>query len=118
MKEINFYSIDEIEEIFKCNEKLVYIDDGICETIGKYEDLPDIIVDLNEKLGLIDLKIYDYQHNSSTPIATTLGMYLDKCNADVRKDIIDRLINLQLGEEKIKDYKLIDEFDLEEYQSR
>ena len=34
---------------------------------------------------------------------------LDKCDPDVRKDIIDRLVDLQTGVEKVKDYKVIDE---------
>ncbi|HIS12031.1 MAG TPA: hypothetical protein IAB40_02855, partial [Candidatus Onthocola stercoravium] len=33
----------------------------------------------------------------------------DKCDPDVRKDIIDRLVDLQTGVEKVKDYKVIDE---------
>ena len=43
------------------------------------------------------------------PILTTIGYFLDKCDSNVRADIIDRLIGLQQGEIEIKDYKVIDE---------
>ena len=60
------------------------------------------------------MKIYDYQNVSLVPIVTTYGYYLDKCNSKVRTDIIERLTSLQLDEEEIKDYKLIDEEMLED----
>ena len=43
------------------------------------------------------------------PLLTTFGPYLNKCDPNFRKDIIDRLIDLQTGNEDIKDYKVIDE---------
>ena len=49
-----------------------------------------------------------------TPLATTMGIFLDKCNPDLREKIIDRLIKLQQGEIEVKDYKMIDEYILEE----
>ena len=63
---------------------------------------------------MTDLKIYDYQNPSMTPLATTMGIFLDKCNPDLREKIIDRLIKLQQGEIEVKDYKMIDEYILEE----
>ena len=45
---------------------------------------------------------------------STVGYFLDKCDSNVRKDIIDRLMGLQLGEIKAKDYKVIDEDMLDE----
>ena len=47
--------------------------------------------------------------NIDKPLLTTIGYFLDKCDPDVRKDIIDRLVNLQTGVEEVKDYKVIDE---------
>ena len=49
-----------------------------------------------------------------TPLATTMGIFLDKCNPDLREKIIDRLVKLQQGEIEVKDYKMIDEYILEE----
>ena len=49
-----------------------------------------------------------------TPLATTMGIFLDKCNPDLREKIIDRLIKLQQGGIEVKDYKMIDEYILEE----
>ena len=58
--EINFYTPDEIKKVIKnrYNERLVFINDGTDEVIGRFIDLPDIIVDLNRKFGSKYLKIY------------------------------------------------------------
>ena len=104
---IVFYNKQEIKKLLNDKTRLVYIDTGIEEVVAKYEDLPDIIVDINEKMGSTNLKVSDYP--SAVPILTTIGYFLDKCDSNVRKDIIDRLVGLQLGEIEIKDYKVIDE---------
>lgn len=105
------YSKEEIKGLLQDNVRLVYIDDGMEEIVGRYEDLPDIIVDINEKLGHTEnLKVYDFDNpDMHNPLLTTTGFFLDKCDPIVRKDIIDRLISLQTGKAKIKDYKVIDE---------
>lgn len=110
-KILNQYNEEEIKELLNSEERLVYIDNGSEEIVARYEDLPDIIVDINEKLGYTqDLKVYNYGDMTGlTPILTTTGYFLDRCDPEVRKDIIDRLIGLQLGEIEIKDYKVIDE---------
>ena len=108
---LNLYNEDEIKQILNDKVKLVYIDNGSEEIVAKYEDLPDIIVDVNEKLGHTEnLKVYDFDNLIlDEPILTTIGYFLDKCDPNVRADIIDRLIGLQQGEIEIKDYKVIDE---------
>ena len=106
------YNEEEIKQLLNSNERLVYIDNGIEEFVARYEDLPDIIVDVNEKLGHNqNLKVYNYgdEMYGLTPMLTTIGYFLDRCDPDVRKDIIDRLMGLQLGEIEVKDYKVIDE---------
>jgi hypothetical protein len=113
MEDYKFYEIEEIKKILKDKEKLLYVDDGYDGVVIKYEDLPDVIVDINNKNGMIDLKIYDYQNISMTPIATTMGIFLNKCNPNLREKIIGRLIKLQQGEIDVKDYKMIDEYSLE-----
>ena len=102
---------EEVKQILNSKERLVFIDNGSEEIVARYEDLPDIIVDVNEKLGHTEnLKVYDFDNpNIDKPILTTIGFFLDKCDPDVRKDIIDRLVNLQTGVEEVKDYKVIDE---------
>ena len=112
---VQFCTFDEIAELLISEDRLVFIDAGIAETVGKYEDIPDIIVDLNLKVGNMDLKIYDFDGGISKPLLSTFGIYLNKCDPNVRKDIIERLVKLQTNEEKIKKYKLIDEYDLEGY---
>ena len=108
---LNLYNEDEIKQILNDKVKLVYIDNGSEEFVARYEDLPDIIVDVNEKLGHTEnLKVYDFDNLIlDEPILTTIGYFLDKCDPSVRADIIDRLIGLQQGEIEIKDYKVIDE---------
>lgn len=109
------YNEKDIAELLKNNVHLVYVDTGSEEVVARYEDLPDIIVDINDKLGyVVDLKVYDYQNPSSNPILTTFGPFLNKCDPKVREDIIDRLVKLQQEEESIKDYKVIDEDMLED----
>jgi len=108
---LNLYNEDEIKQLLNDKVKLVYIDNGSEEFVARYEDLPDIIVDVNEKLGHTEnLKVYDFDNLIlDEPILTTIGYFLDKCDPNVRTDIIDRLIGLQQGEIEIKDYKVIDE---------
>ena len=109
------YNEKDIVELLKNNVHLVYVDTGSEEVVARYEDLPDIIVDINDKLGyVVDLNVYDYQNPSSNPILTTFGPFLNKCDPKVREDIIDRLVKLQQEEESVKDYKVIDEDMLED----
>lgn len=107
-KLLNQYNKDEIKEILTSNERLVYVDTGNEEIVSKYNDLPDIIVDINDKIGSTNLTVMEFD-NPSKILLTTFGPFLNKCNLDVRKDIIDRLNNLQQGIEEIKNYKVIDE---------
>ena len=99
---------EEIKQLLNSDEKLVYIDNGSEEFVAKYEDLPDIIVDINDKIGSTNLTVMEFD-NPSKILLTTFGPFLNKCDSDVRKDIIDRLNNLQQGIEEVKDYKVIDE---------
>ena len=102
------YNKDEIKELLNSNEKLVYIDTGSEEIVSKYNDLPDIIVDINDKIGSTNLTVMEFD-NPSKILLTTFGPFLNKCDPNVRKDIIDRLNNLQQGIGEVKDYKVIDE---------
>jgi len=108
---LNLYNEDEIKQLLNDKVKMVYIDNGSEEFVARYDDLPDIIVDVNEKLGHTEnLKVYDFDNLIlDEPILTTIGYFLDKCDPNVRADIIDRLIGLQQGEIEVKDYKVIDE---------
>ena len=116
---LKFYNKDEIKQLLNSNERLVFIDNGSEEIVAKYDDLPDVIVDANEKLGHTEnLRVYDFEHpNLEKPLLTTIGYFLDKCDPEVRADIIDRLIALQQGEVEVKDYKVIDEDMLDEIEN-
>lgn len=102
------YNKEEIKNILNSDKKLVYVDTGSEEIVAKYEDLPDVIVDINDKLGNTDLVVMDFD-NPNTILLTTFGPFLNRCDPNVRADIIDRLIDLQQNEVEVKDYKVIDE---------
>ena len=52
---LNQYNEEEIKQLLNSDEKLVYIDNGSEEFVARYEDVPDIIVDINDKIGSINL---------------------------------------------------------------
>lgn len=107
---LKMYDEEEIKELLENEERLVYVDTGSEEIIIKYDDLADVIVDINDKIGSTDLKVYDYKNpDMDNPLLTTFGPYLNRCDPKVREDIIDRLFNLQTGNENVKNYKVIDE---------
>lgn len=111
-QEVNndFYTEQEVKKILDEKTKLVYVNIGNDEFVIKYEDLADVIVDMNDKLGFVNLKVYDYEKTDLfNPLLTTSGPFLNTCDPEVRKDIIDRLTSLQLDGEEIKDYKIINE---------
>ncbi len=104
------YNEEEIKHLLNSDVKLVYIDNGSEEIVARYDDLPDIIVDINDKLGSTDLKVYSFDNPLiDNPILTTFGPFLNKCDPNVRQDIIDRLSGLQMGDLEVKEYKVIDE---------
>ena len=107
VNKISFYDENEVRKIIESKEKYVYVDDGMTEVIIKKEDIPDYIVYINRECGLTDLKMFD---SDGQQILNTLGGFLDKCNPIIREEIIDRLVNLQTGEEEPKEVKTIDEY--------
>lgn len=108
-----FCTKGEIKNLLLSGERLVYADNGIDEFVVKYNDLPDFIVDMSRSMGnRCELKVYKYPAESMTPILTTMGEFLDSCDPDVRKDIIDRLVAVQTTEDT-KSYRIINEYDLE-----
>ena len=112
---LNLYTKEEIKELLKMEERLVFVDDGIDEVIAKFIDLPDVIVDICRRFGYRNFKIYNFIEPTEEPIITTNGVYLDKCSPEDRQALIGRLVALQQYEEEIKDYKVISEEDLADY---
>lgn len=109
----DFYTLDEFSDVWFNEDRLVFVDTGTEEVVARYDDIPDIIVDINLKLGSTDLSIYGFE--SGDKLLNTFGMFLDKCHPGVREDIISRLIKLQKFEIKPKKYKLISEELLREF---
>lgn len=106
-RKIKYYDENEVKQIIESKEKYVYVDDGMTEVIIKKDDIPDYIVYINRECGLTDLKMFD---SDGQQILNTLGEFLDRCNPIIREEIIDRLVNLQTGEEELKEVKTIDEY--------
>lgn len=111
---IEFYNEKEIEEILKKGGQLYYADDGMNEVVIKEEDIPDFIIKVNKMEGYnVDIKMYRVNGFSMNPVLTTFGPFLNKIEKELREKVIDRLVALQKGEKELKDFKVIDEDDLE-----
>ena len=104
-----FYSEDEIRKLIKNKAELYYVDDGIDEAIIRFEDIPDFIVEYNQKIGMRDLKFFKVGKDIYEPDITTCGEFLDRIKPELRERLIDRLIALQTNELEPKKFKLIDE---------
>ena len=104
-----FYSEDEIRKLIKNKAELYYVDDGIDEAIIRFEDIPDFIVEYNQKIGMRDLKFFKVGKEVYEPDITTCGEFLDRIKPELRERLIDRLIALQTNELEPKKFKLIDE---------
>ena len=88
---------------------MYYVDDGIDEAIIRFEDIPDFIVEYNQKIGMRDLKFFKVGKDVYEPDITTCGEFLDRIKPELRERLIDRLIALQTNELEPKKFKLIDE---------
>lgn len=108
-EDINFYNQEEVEKVMEHPDNLLIIETDEGDFYGRYEDLADIIYKCGLELG--DLKIYD--STTGDLLCSTFGYFLDKCNPDTRKDIIDRLVDLQQGNVGVKEIKLIDPEDVD-----
>jgi len=115
---ILFYKESEIKKVIKSADNLYYADDGIAEVIVREQDIADFIMKANEITGQTsNLKFYKMHNTDYVPVLTTMGCYLDKAEPNLRAKIIDRLVLLQTTDEKIKDFKVIDEDIFEKVES-
>lgn len=105
---LDFYAEEEIREMIKNKEPYVYVDDGMTQVVIRKQDIPDYIVYINREFGSTDLEIMDPQEGNLV-IITTYGEFLDKCEPEAREEIIERLIQLQTGEEEYSQVKVADE---------
>lgn len=105
---LEFYTEEEIREMIKNKEPYVYVDDGMTQVVIRKQDIPDYIVYINREFGSTDLEIMDPQEGNLV-IITTYGEFLDKCEPEAREEIIERLIQLQTGEEEYSQVKVADE---------
>lgn len=112
-----YYTEEEVKEILHLHQHYVYVDDGMTEVAIKKEDIPDYIVMVNREFGITNLKIIDIEEQQY-PLITTMGEFLDKCEPNIREQIIDKLIKLQTGELEYKNVKVIDTDILEYIESQ
>lgn len=103
---MKFYSENEIKKLINDNEKLVLVQTGDEEIIVRYKDISDFVIDYVKKNGH-GCRITASDLSTGAFMFNTMGWFLDRCDADVRKDIINRMISLQMGG-KVKSYKVID----------
>ena len=80
----------KMEKFVKSNYLLV--DDGLDEYVIHESDLVDYIYNRNEKVTI-------YKPDGEF-LLSTIGFFLNKISYNERQKIIERLIRLQLGEEK------------------
>lgn len=106
--ELEFYTEEEIREMIKNKERYVYVDNGLENFVIKRKDIPDFIVYINREIASTDLEIFDPEEGNLV-IIRTCGEFLDKCEPEVREEIIERLIKLQTGEEEYSQVKVADE---------
>ena len=109
-KDLNmeYYTGEEIKDLIEKNAELYYADDGMNEVVIKFKDIPDFIVDYNMNYGMGDLRFFKVGGGCFEPNITTMGMFLDRIDQDLRPRIIDRLIKLQTFKIKPKKYKVMD----------
>lgn len=106
--ELEFYTEEEIREMINKNERYVYVDNGLENFVIRRKDIADFIVYINREIASTDLEIFDPEEGNLV-IIRTCGEFLDKCEPEVREEIIERLIQLQTGEEEYSQVKVADE---------
>ncbi|MBP3595887.1 MAG: hypothetical protein J6J60_00580 [Clostridia bacterium] len=106
--ELEFYTEEEIREMIAKKERYVYVDNGLENFVIRRQDIPDFIVYINREIDSTDLEIFDPEEGNLV-IIRTCGEFLDKCESEVREEIIERLIQLQTGEEEYSQVKVADE---------
>ena len=87
----------EMEKFVKTNKYLL-VDDGMDEFIIKESDLPNYIYNRNENVNV-------YKSDGEF-LLSTFGYFLNKIPYSYRQTIIERLMDLQLGNKESK-YKKI-----------
>lgn len=107
-EEWNLLNKEDAKKVVDSKERLVFVETNSDSAIIKYKDLADAIVVFGLEFG--DLHIWDPE--TGDDVCDTYGIYLNKCNSQTRKDIINRLTKLQLGEEEPKDIEIINPDDL------
>lgn len=106
MKNKNYkqYTKKEMIKIIQEN-KTVYVETskGNHYIINR-KDIADFIVLEAEKAGH-RIEIQVYLPNQEEPAITTCGWFLDKCNSEIREEIINRLVMLQTTNKRPKKVK-------------
>lgn len=72
------------------------------------DDLVDFIILETERCGHdVDMAVYT-PYREDEPVLTTFGCFLNRIKPKLREEIIDRLIELQMGQEEPREVKIFD----------
>ena len=109
MKEYKKYTRKEMSNIAK-NEGFVFVETSLGEDyIIKKSDICDFIMQEAERQRhAVDMAMYVPNPDITKPFLTTIGCFLDKINQNYRKEIIEKLIKLQIHRIKAKEVKVFD----------
>ena len=103
------YTREEMSEIAK-KEGYLFVETsrGDYYEIRKKDAADFIMLEANRCGHAVDIYMYVPNPNIQEPFVTTRGYFLDKINQKFRKEIIDRLIELQTTDKKARKVKIFD----------
>jgi hypothetical protein len=107
-KEYKKYSKEEMIDIAK-NKGFYFVEASNNDyfEIAK-DDLADFIVLEADRCGHdVEISIYT-PYREDEPVLTTYGCFLNRIKPKLREEIIDRLVELQMGQEKTREVKVFD----------
>lgn len=107
-KEYKKYTKEEMIDIAK-NKGFYFVETSNNDyfEIAK-DDLADFIILETERCGhSVDIAVYTPYRQDET-VLTTFGWFLNRIKPKLREEIIDRLVELQMGQEEPKEVKVFD----------
>lgn len=104
------YTRKEMSDIAK-KEGFVFVETSKGDNyIIKKSDICDFIIQESKRQCYsVNMKMYVPNPNIEKPFLTTMGCFLDKINQNYRKEIIERLVKLQIEELEPNDVKVFND---------
>ncbi len=103
------YSKEEMLNIIK-NEGFLFVEtsNGDNYQIRKDDVADFIMLESYRCLNAVNISMYIPDNKIEQPLLTTYGCFLNKINQKFRAEIIDRLVDLQKNNKKIRKVKVFD----------